>query len=69
VSPDGALAEIRGMWVVDVHHRLTVTKNEDGLHVISLGFTSLTTRCASTSGTAWWWMRGEKYSDMIGNSV
>jgi len=29
------------MWVVDVHHRShPVTKNEDGLHGISLGFTS-----------------------------
>jgi hypothetical protein len=29
------------MWVVDVHHRShPVTKNEDGVHGISLGFTS-----------------------------
>ena len=44
VSPDGALGESPGgggMWVVDVHHRShPVTKNEDGLHGISLGFTS-----------------------------
>jgi len=42
VSPDGALgASPGGMWVVDVHHRShPVTKNEDGLHGISLGFTS-----------------------------
>jgi len=44
VSPDGALGASPGgggMWVVDVHHRShPVTKNEDGLHGISLGFTS-----------------------------
>src|SRR5205807_2196732 len=44
VSPDGALGGSPGgggMWVVDVHHRShPVTKNEDGLHGISLGFTS-----------------------------
>src|SRR6266550_964933 len=42
VSPDGALGgSPGGMWVVDVHHRShPVTKNEDGLHGISLGFTS-----------------------------
>ena len=44
VSPDGALGGSSGgggMWVVDVHHRShPVTKNEDGLHGISLGFTS-----------------------------
>ena len=44
VSPDGALGGspgVGGMWVVDVHHRShPVTKNEDGLHGISLGFTS-----------------------------
>src|SRR6266702_918321 len=42
VSPDGALgASPGGMWAVDVHHRShPVTKNEDGLHGISLGFTS-----------------------------
>jgi len=42
VSPDGALgASPGGMWVVDVHHRShPVTKNEDGVHGISLGFTS-----------------------------
>ncbi len=42
VSPDGALgANPGGMWVVDVHHRShPVTKNEDGMHGISLGFTS-----------------------------
>jgi hypothetical protein len=44
VSPDGALGASpggSGMWVVDVHHRShPVTKNEDGLHGISLGFTS-----------------------------
>src|SRR5882724_8535492 len=42
VSPDGALgASPGGMWVVDVHHRAHPdTKNEDGLHGISIGFTS-----------------------------
>ena len=42
VSPDGALgASSADMWVVDVHHRShPVTKNEDGLHGISLGFTA-----------------------------
>jgi hypothetical protein len=44
VSPDGALGGSPGeggMWVVDVHHRShPITKNEDGLHGISLGFTS-----------------------------
>ncbi|MFN2570301.1 MAG: MOSC domain-containing protein [Gemmatimonadales bacterium] len=43
VSPEGALG--RGpsgdTWIVDVHHRLhPETKNDDGLHGISLGFTS-----------------------------
>jgi hypothetical protein len=42
VSADGALGgSPEGMWVVDVHHRShPATKNEDGLHGISLGFTS-----------------------------
>src|SRR5216110_168773 len=44
VSPDGALGGSPGgggMWVVDVHLRShPVTKNEDGLHGISLGFTT-----------------------------
>jgi hypothetical protein len=44
VSPDGALGASPGgggMWVVDVHHRShPITKNEDGLHGISIGFTS-----------------------------
>src|SRR6266542_383079 len=35
-SPDGADA-----WIVDVHHRAhPYTKNEDGLHGLSLGFTA-----------------------------
>jgi len=35
-SPDGADA-----WIIDVHHRAhPYTKNEDGLHGISLGFTA-----------------------------
>jgi hypothetical protein len=42
VTPDGALGgSPDGTWVVDVHHRAhPETKNEDGLHGISLGFTS-----------------------------
>jgi len=42
VTPEGALGAIEdGTWVVDVHHRAHPhTKNEDGLHGISLGFTS-----------------------------
>lgn len=44
VSPDGALGASPGdgeSWIVDVHHRAHPrTKNEDGLHGISIGFTS-----------------------------
>lgn len=42
VTPDGALGgSPDGTWIVDVHHRAHPhTKNEDGLHGISLGFTS-----------------------------
>ncbi len=42
VTPDGALGGTPdGMWIVDVHHRdHPRTKNDDGLHGISLGFTS-----------------------------
>ena len=42
VGPDGALGEgPDGSWVVDVHHRAHPrTKNEDGGHGVSLGFTS-----------------------------
>ncbi|HMG18598.1 MAG TPA: MOSC domain-containing protein [Gemmatimonadales bacterium] len=44
VTPDGALGaspDEEGTWIVDVHHRgHPDTKNEDGLHGISLGFTS-----------------------------
>jgi MOSC domain-containing protein len=42
VTPDGALGGTAdGSWIVDVHHRdHPATKNEDGLHGISLGFTS-----------------------------
>ncbi|HEV8511090.1 MAG TPA: hypothetical protein VGQ48_11625 [Gemmatimonadales bacterium] len=42
VTPDGALGgSADGTWIVDVHHRAHPhTKNEDGLHGISLGFTS-----------------------------
>lgn len=42
VTPDGVLgAGDRGTWIVDVHHRAhPETKNDDGLHGVSLGFTS-----------------------------
>ena len=42
LGPDGALGEgPGGSWVVDVHHRAHPhTKNEDGVHGLSLGFTS-----------------------------
>ena len=44
VSPDGALGASpadRDTWIVDVHHRAhPQTKNDDGLHGISIGFTS-----------------------------
>jgi len=42
VTPDGVLgAADNGGWIVDVHHRAhPETKNEDGLHGVSIGFTS-----------------------------
>ncbi len=42
VTPDGVLgASADGGWIVDVHHRAhPETKNEDGLHGVSIGFTS-----------------------------
>jgi len=42
VGPDGVLGEERdGSWLVDLHHRTHPhTKNEDGAHGVSLGFTS-----------------------------
>lgn len=42
VSPDGVLGGGReGGWLVDIHHRAhPSTKNEDGLHGVSVGFTS-----------------------------
>jgi hypothetical protein len=42
VTPDGVLgAGADGGWIVDVHHRAhPETKNEDGLHGVSVGFTS-----------------------------
>jgi hypothetical protein len=41
VGPDGVLgAGPEDAWVVDVHHRAhPATKNEDGLHGVSVGFT------------------------------
>jgi hypothetical protein len=42
LGPEGALGEgSDGSWLVDVHHRAHPrTKNEDGAHGVSLGFTS-----------------------------
>ena len=42
LGPDGALGEgPGGSWLVDVHHRAHPhTKNDDGVHGLSLGFTS-----------------------------
>src|SRR3989441_3992264 len=42
LGPDGALGEgPDGSWLVDVHHRAHPrTKNEDGAHGVSLGFTA-----------------------------
>ena len=42
LGPDGALgAGPDGSWVLDVHHRAhPATKNEDGLHGVSVGFTA-----------------------------
>ena len=42
LSPDGALgAGADGAWIVDVHHRgHPATKNSDGLHGVSVGFTA-----------------------------
>jgi hypothetical protein len=42
VTPDGVLGGAAdGGWIVDVHHRAhPETKNEDGLHGVSIGFTS-----------------------------
>ena len=42
IGPDGVLGQATdGAWVVDVHHRAhPQTKNEDGAHGVSLGFTS-----------------------------
>ena len=42
VGPDGVLgAGPEDAWIVDVHHRAhPATKNEDGLHGVSVGFTA-----------------------------
>src|SRR5260370_10221520 len=42
IGPDGVLGESPdGSWLLDVHHRAHPhTKNEDGAHGISLGFTA-----------------------------
>jgi len=40
LSPDGVMGGADGAWIVDVHHRAhPATKNDDGLHGISVGFT------------------------------
>lgn len=55
LGPDGALgAGSDGSWLVDVHHRAHPrTKNEDGAHGVSVGFTS-----------HYAWMR-ERFGDRI----
>jgi len=42
IGPEGVLGQAAdGAWLVDVHHRAhPQTKNEDGAHGVSLGFTS-----------------------------
>lgn len=41
VTPAGVLGLDRDRWVVDVHHRAhPETKNEDGVHGVSVGFTA-----------------------------
>src|SRR2546426_6384797 len=41
IGPDGAVALVNGQEVVDVHNRHhPATKNEDGLHGLSVGFTA-----------------------------
>jgi len=40
LSPDGVMGAAGDGWVVDVHHRAQpATKNDDGLHGVSVGFT------------------------------
>jgi hypothetical protein len=41
ITPDGALGEAAdGSWVIDIHHRAhPATKNADGQHGLSVGFT------------------------------
>jgi hypothetical protein len=41
VTPEGAFGEaVDGSWVIDIHHRShPATKNEDGQHGLSVGFT------------------------------
>ena len=40
LSPDGVMGAADGAWIVDVHHRAhPATKNDDGLHGVSVGFT------------------------------
>lgn len=42
VSPEGVLGQAAdGTWIADIHHRAhPVTKNEDGRHGVSVGFTA-----------------------------
>jgi len=40
ITPDGVMGASAGGWLIDVHHRAhPATKNEDGLHGVSVGFT------------------------------
>ena len=58
VTPDGVLGLSDGdAWLVDVHHRAhPQTKNEDGLHGVSVGFTAhydaITSRRAAPARTS-----------------
>src|SRR5689334_7337138 len=51
LSPDGVMGAADGGWLVDVHHRAhPATKNEDGLHGVSVGFTGHYARMRDTFG-------------------
>jgi hypothetical protein len=52
VTPEGVLGQgADGGWLVDVHHRAhPLTKNDDGLHGVSVGFTSHYTAMRSRFG-------------------
>ncbi len=56
LGPDGVLGEEPGggAWLVDVHHRAhPETKNEDGVHGVSLGFTSHYSRPTAARSRGW----------------